>query len=115
MCEIEQIYGNVDCYEAKDLLNEIKSGNSVFLMNDPEICMINGGHTIYGKDNEGFFTFSEGTNWRDQEKSYYTKEDILGLLQEALSLVEADFDKYGYDTKDTNACYITIDTKEEAD
>ena len=66
--EIKQIYDNVDCYEAKDLLNENKSGNSVFLMNDPDICMINGGHTQFGKDSEGFFIFSEGQNWRDKRK-----------------------------------------------
>ena len=37
---------------------------------------------------------------------------MVRLLQKALSHVEADFDKYEYDTEDTNACYITIDTNE---
>lgn len=111
--EIKQIYDNTDCYDAEDLLKEIKSGNSIFLMNDPDICMINGGHTQYSKDSEGFFIFSEGQNWRDQEKTYKSKKDMLRLLQNALDHIKADFDKYEYDTEDTDACYITIDTDEE--
>lgn len=110
--EIKQIYDDVDCYEVRDLLDEIKKGYSVFLMNDPDISMINGGYTQYAKDEEGYYLFSEGQNWRDQEKTYKSKKDMLRLLQKALDYVEADFDKYEYDTEDTNACYITINAED---
>lgn len=112
--EIKQIYENASMYEAKDLLDEIKSGYSIFLMNDPDIAMINGGNTQFSKDDkEDFFIFSEGQNWRDQEKTYKSKEEMLRLLQKALNHVDSDFDKYEYDTQDTNACYITIDADNE--
>jgi len=110
---IKSIYDDVDIYDPEDLMKEIDEGHLVFLMNDSDISMVNGGNTEYGKDEDGYYQFSSGQNWRDQEKTYHSKEKIIESLKEAIENVLKDFEKYEYDTEDINVCYITIEQKDE--
>jgi len=104
----ETIYENTDCWSAEDLLEAIDDGKKVIICNDPKISMVNGGNTLCSKDEEGYFIFSSGQNWWDQANTYISQERMLKRLQKALESVEADFNKYEYDTEDTDYACIQI-------
>lgn len=113
--ELESVYEEIDCWSTENLLNKIDDNLLVVLINDPEICMINGGQTEYAKDKEGYYNFSWGSGWRDQVRTYISKDKMIEYLERAIKSVEQSYDEYGEDTVDTKAAYISIQEKESED
>jgi len=110
---VKTIYDDVDCYDIEDLINEIKIARIVVLKNNPRISMANGGDTSFYEENGDFYSFSSGQNWSDQARQHLTREEMIERLQEALDGVADDFEKYAYDTRDSNACYLEIHEREK--
>lgn len=106
--ELMNIYDDIDSYSGNDLLEYIDDYLIVILHNDPKINMVNGGSTIYYKTNDNYFMFSEGQNWRDIEETLLDKDMLVKFLEKAIEAVEDDFEKYEFDTTDTNCCWISI-------
>jgi hypothetical protein len=59
------------------------------IINDPHICMINGGTTQVQKEEGKWYLIASGPQWRDQAWTQITEEELITHVYEARKAINA--------------------------